>query len=205
MAGWPARVGIIFIVLAVVGGVGVAVGPGADVVDGGITWLVNSTDTALGGSATTESTPAPATAASDLERAVHKRVNEARMTRNLDPLDFDGELREIARFHSRDMAERGYFSHLSPDGADFSDRYDRFGYECHVQTGPATYATGGENLFRIRGASGLSDANVADRAVAGWLDSPSHRRNLLHPDWRREGIGVARAEGGSIYITQNFC
>jgi uncharacterized protein YkwD len=46
---------------------------------------------------------------------------------------------------------------------------------------------------------------VADWAIQGWLDSPAHRRNLLDPDWRQEGIGVARAENGRLYVTQNFC
>lgn len=140
-----------------------------------------------------------------LELAIHERVNEARTERGLDALSFDVDLREIARNHSADMAERDYFSHTSPEGEGLQDRYDRFGYDCRVPAGAFRYKGGGENLFTIGSAASLSNEALADRAVEGWLNSPAHRENLLDGDWRREGVGVATASDGAIYVTQNFC
>lgn len=140
-----------------------------------------------------------------LELAIHERVNEARVERGLDPLAFDTDLREIARFHSEDMAERGYFNHTSPDGDTLEDRYDQFGYDCRVPAGTFQYKSGGENLFKYQSSASISDEELADQVVEGWLNSPAHRRNLLDEDWRREGIGVATASDGTIYVTQNFC
>ena len=37
-----------------------------------------------------------------------------------------------------------------------------------------------------------------------WMNSPGHRKNLLDPDAKVIGIGVARNRKGSIYLTQNF-
>lgn len=140
-----------------------------------------------------------------LELAVHERVNEVRRERGLEPLAFDTDLRAVARYHSEDMAEQGYFSHTGRNGSSFEDRYERFDYRCRVPTDGFSYKTGGENLFTMQSPVELAPEDVADRAVQGWLDSPGHRRNLLDPDWRREGIGVARADDGRLYVTQNFC
>ena len=46
--------------------------------------------------------------------------------------------------------------------------------------------------------------HVAKDAVNGWMDSPGHRKNILTPEFDREGIGV-KVSAFSIYITQNFC
>jgi len=140
-----------------------------------------------------------------LELAIHERVNEARQARDLEPIGFDRDLREIARSHSADMAEHGYFSHTGRNGSTLEHRYERFDYRCRVPSDGLQYKTGGENLFTMQSPAERQPEAVADRAIQGWLDSPAHRRNLLDPDWRQEGIGVARAENGRLYVTQNFC
>ncbi len=146
---------------------------------------------------------------SALEREIHRQVNEERRRRGLDPLAFDPELREVARYHSADMAENGYVAHTSPDGETVADRYDRFGYDCRVSLDEGGYSTGGENLYRTAYAGQtLSRDELADRAVDGWLSSPGHRENLLRDDWKREGIGVVVDVEGDVvqvYVTQNFC
>ncbi|MFC6836786.1 CAP domain-containing protein [Halomarina ordinaria] len=144
-----------------------------------------------------------------LERRVHAETNAARTGRDLDALDFDTDLRAVARYHSADMARREYFAHESPDGETVGDRYDRFGYDCRAPTGLFRYATAGENLFMLRFAAASEDVeSIAERAVEGWLESPGHRENLLSDHWRREGIGVAFDREGpvtAVYVTQNFC
>jgi uncharacterized protein YkwD len=74
------------------------------------------------------------------------------------------------------------------------------GYFAHglVRRRLAAYDPGaravGENM--VWGTGGLS----ADRAVALWMASPEHRRNLLSPLWRRMGIGAAfDSSAGGVY------
>ena len=43
----------------------------------------------------------------------------------------------------------------------------------------------------------------APRAVSGWMTSPGHRANILSPDYRSSGIGVA-VNGAYAYATQVF-
>ncbi|WP_129114198.1 CAP domain-containing protein [Halegenticoccus tardaugens] len=153
-----------------------------------------------------------------VEYAIHAEVNDRREARGLDPLAFDPEIREVARYHSADMAERGYFAHSSPEGETVEDRYDRFGYRCRVHVSGLRYATGGENLaknyYREPVSNGTSteyyetESELAASIVDGWMNSPGHRENLLRPYWENEGIGVAvTIEGGrtTVYATQNFC
>ena len=145
----------------------------------------------------------------EIEQLVHAKVNEKRDLEGLSKLSFDKDLAEIARYHSKDMAQNDYFAHTSPDGEEMEDRYDRFGYDCRADMGGNQYATGGENIFK-QSFTGFTFTNeeLANETVEGWMQSPGHRENLLQEYWNTEGIGVYIEEEGSettVYVTQNFC
>ncbi|ADB59508.1 SCP-like extracellular [Haloterrigena turkmenica DSM 5511] len=146
-----------------------------------------------------------------LERYVHEAVNEERTARGLEPLEFDTELRDIARAHSEDMAERGYFAHVDPEGNDVTDRYEQAGYECN-----ANGYTGGENLAQTWYDTPVvnddgetvryeTEQELADGIVTQWMNSPDHRENLLATQWENEGIGVYVTDDNRVFVTQNFC
>ena len=154
----------------------------------------------------------------ELEYLVHREVNEERAERGRSNLSFDTELRSVARYHSADMANRSYFSHVSPNGETLTDRYQRFDYQCRVPTGTFRYATGGENILYTYYDAPVAMDNatvrydspeeLADGIVNGWMNSTSHRENLLEPHWNREAIGVHIEETDGrtrVYATQNFC
>jgi uncharacterized protein YkwD len=143
---------------------------------------------------------------------MHQYVNDERTERGLDALAFDADLRTIARSHSEDMATRGYFSHVSPEGDDFSDRYERAGYECRAPTGDGTYLTGGETIAQTwydtpvsGGVQYTTEAELARGIVDQWMNSSGHRSNILADAWRNEGIGIYVTDEGKVYATQNFC
>ncbi len=155
--------------------------------------------------------------AEKLAAAIHQRINEVRRKYGLADLKWDPRLQEIALAHSRDMAERNYFDHVSPEGEDFKDRYRESGYYLTTRVGDTEYV-GGENLFlgnvvhsytydkntrEVLSYSYFTLESLADAAVQGWMDSPGHRENILTP-FSREGIGVWVDEDGEVYITQNF-
>jgi len=37
------------------------------------------------------------------------------------------------------------------------------------------------------------------------MKSPGHRKNILTPYWKKEGIGVHIGPDDKVYVTQNFC
>jgi uncharacterized protein YkwD len=160
--------------------------------------------------------PKPAIRAHDLEQRIHAMINRERTEHGLSPLAWDEALSRIARRHSKDMMGRGYFSHDSPEGRDFLFRYRQQGYTCARRIGNTIY-TGAENialssLYRsITTINGVAyhDWNtteqIARSTVQGWMNSTGHRKNILTPHWRNQGIGVFISTDDKVYITQNFC
>ena len=104
-------------------------------------------------------------------------------------------LEVAAAGHSQEMAALGYFAHESPTPGRETP-HDRI-----LLTGCAPRKTG-ENLGKL---SPSPDAELAQRVVTGWMNSPGHRANLLDPGFTHIGIGVAVGADGSYFITQNFC
>lgn len=160
--------------------------------------------------------PQPAVAATDLAKRIHAQINERRKKHGLRSLTWNDSLSQIALKHSRDMANRNYLGHDTPEGITFSDRYRLDGYSCEIRIGNQVH-TGAENIALGRLYNSMSTRNgVADyrwnsvqqialKTVDGWMNSPGHRENILTPYWRQEGIGVEIGPGNRIYITQNFC
>lgn len=174
--------------------------------------------------ATSDSPTERAGSAGDISRSrveaeIHSEVNRVRQERGLSTLATDSRLREIARYHSEDMALKGYFAHDSPDGETMGDRYEKFNYDCRVPTGDNRYASGAENIaytyaFARVSKPGGAESHDGDEQEIGagiveqWMNSPGHRENILRPYWRNEGIGVAVTEVDGrvrVYATQNFC
>lgn len=135
----------------------------------------------------------------------------------LSPLAWNPALNTIARQHSRDMVRRAYFSHYSPEGHDLAYRYSRQGFVCEVDAG-TWYFAGAENIFQNNLYDTVEYINevpsiyhwtdvetIAASTVRGWMSSSGHRKNILEPVCRTEGIGVAISTDYKVYITQDFC
>ena len=159
----------------------------------------------------------PSITISDLEKNIHDLINRERQKHALSILAWNDTLSFIAKKHSQDMANRNYFSHNTPEGHDFSYRYGEVGYSCAVHGQGNIYYTGADNILQnnqydrivldIGGANydWNSEGKIAETTVQGWMRSKGHRTNILTPYWRTEGIGIAIAPDGKVYITQNFC
>ena len=139
----------------------------------------------------------------ELEMKIHELINVQRIANGLGKLLWDPELSSIARQHSQDMINMSYFSHISPGGGTFSDRYKQSNYSCAVlATNGYTYY-GAENIFYT--TANYSTDSVAQQTVSSWMNSAGHKDNILTGLWTREGIGTAIASNDTVYVTQNFC
>jgi uncharacterized protein YkwD len=112
-----------------------------------------------------------------------KAVNAERQAQDLTPYSVDEQLVRLAWGQAQDMVKRGYFSHVTPEGRTLRDRF-------REQDLATTWV--GENIY-------LS-VQPADRAVSqtlAWFmgDAP-HRRNILHSNFNRIGVGVAQGASG---------
>jgi uncharacterized protein YkwD len=161
--------------------------------------------------------PQPKISSAGLEKQIHTLINRERQKHGLSLLEWDDALADIGRKHSTDMTERNFFDHYSPEGHDFLYRYQQEGYQCAIRI-ERTIHMGAENIalnnlydsVTTRGNGDVfydwnSQEKIAETTVQGWMKSPGHRKNILTPHWKHEGIGVAIDQNDRIYITQNFC
>lgn len=102
----------------------------------------------------------------------------------------DEALSLAARHHAAEMARLRYMSHESPvaEHASLPRRVARAGSAVQVA---------GENIARVR-----LDSGSAHAAVAGWMESPGHRANLLNARFTHVGFGTAANGSGDLYVVQ---
>ncbi|MEQ6377371.1 CAP domain-containing protein [Bacillaceae bacterium S4-13-56] len=114
-------------------------------------------------------------------------TNATRVNHGLTILEWDDMVKETAVDHSRDMAENNFFGHTNLAGQSPFDRMDEDGID---------YRMAGENL-----AAGQTSSIFAHE---GLMNSEGHRKNILQPDFRLLGVGVAFSEDDQPYFTENF-
>ncbi|AEB11622.1 CAP domain-containing protein [Marinithermus hydrothermalis] len=126
-----------------------------------------------------------------LELEVLRLTNLERARVGLPPLVWDARAYAAAQRHAKDMLERGFFSHVNPEGLDAADRMRQAG---------VLEVTVGENLAFFEH---VPDEAVPGEAVRGWMESPGHRANLLSAEFTHVGIAMARL-GDRVMVVQNF-
>jgi hypothetical protein len=105
-----------------------------------------------------------------------KDTNAQRATADEAPLTLNPELQKAAQAKAEDMVRSNYWAHNSPDGKTPWTFITESGY---------SYQSAGENL--AYGFAGAADS------VAGWMNSPEHRANILDSAYSEVGFGVARS------------
>jgi hypothetical protein len=121
---------------------------------------------------------------------VIRLTNVQRVANGLNPLNESTILDAAALAKGNDMLAKGYWAHFAPDGTSPWSFFLSFGYK---------YSYAGENLAR--------DFPDAASAVNAWMNSPSHRENMLNPNYRDIGIGVVEgnlAGADTTIIVQFF-
>jgi uncharacterized protein YkwD len=139
------------------------------------------------------SAPAPLGAVdlSALEQKLYVQQNAFRNAQNLGALQLDPRLVAIARMRAQDMVARNYFAHTAPTGETAFSLLSQAGY---------FYTIAGENIAR----NNYPDAESASIAMDGFLNSPSHKENVMDGRFKNVGIGVAVAPDGMKYFAVVF-
>lgn len=118
-------------------------------------------------------------------------VNLQRKIHNLQPLIFNEKLAQASNQKATDLSKNSYFSHTNPlNNKKWSDFITESSYD---------YLVAGENL-----ANGFYDANSM---VKAWMESPSHRENILNSDVDETAIGISAGnlnETPTIFVVQLF-
>ena len=100
-------------------------------------------------------------------REVLELVNEERAKEHLKPLKLSSSLNHYAQVRAKEITKK--FSHTRPSG-----------YSCFTVI-PEPYRTVGENI--------AAGQRSAEEVVQAWMDSPSHRENIMNPKFKELGMG----------------
>jgi uncharacterized protein YkwD len=111
-----------------------------------------------------------------VEDAIVCLTNRERAAAGLPALVKSQALHNAAVHHSRDMAQRDYFSHQSPDGRTERGRMASAGYGRSTRSG--------ENIA-------YGTRLTARQVVEMWMNSAPHRANILRRDFHEIGVGGA--------------
>ncbi len=120
----------------------------------------------------------------DPRAALYGMVNAARASERDAPLERDARLEEFAQAHAEAMRRARKTAHDAGDG-DLNQRLASAGLELRA----------GENVAHAASAA------LSHRAL--WA-SPSHRENLLFPDFDVIGIGIAPDSDGTMWVCEVF-
>lgn len=117
-------------------------------------------------------------------------ANADRADNDLPPLVLNPTLVAAAQAKANDMATKGYFAHTSPEGLEPWHWFKEVRY---------SFQYAGENL-----AIDFSDSGDVNKA---WMDSPTHRDNILDPHFIE--VGIATAQGMyqgrlTTFVVQEF-
>lgn len=121
------------------------------------------------------------------EQQVIDLTNQERAKNGLSALKANWQLSRVARYKSRDMRDKGYFSHTSPTyGSPFQMMRDF----------NVSYRRAAENI--------AAGQRTPQQVVNGWMNSAGHRKNILDPNLRQIGVGYAKGGSYGHYWTQMF-
>ena len=139
--------------------------------------------------------PIPAPSGSGVALALNQ-INASRAEYGFAPLVLDNAITNVANAHAWDMMNYGYFSHSGRDGSTVRTRLSRAG---------VPYGHAGENICQYTGIGVNGTLNWCHRT---FMSEPypgyyNHIANILDPDFRRVGVGIA-VSGGKVVVVWDF-
>lgn len=117
-------------------------------------------------------------------------TNDERKKVGASALTVNAKLLQAAEKKGKDMLANQYFAHISPSGVTPWFWIKQTGY---------SYSVAGENL--------AIDFVDAEHVVTAWLNSPSHKENMLNKDYTETGVAVVSGTfqgGNSIVVVHMF-
>lgn len=120
------------------------------------------------------------------EAEVFAEVNRRRAEIGLAPVVVEARLTQASKDYAKVLADYDHFSHTGPDGSTLVTRVEAAGFPFTVQLGEVL----------AWGSNGWPPADI----VQAWMDSPSHREQILSPVYTRAGIGCYFTEEADLTV-----
>jgi len=132
-----------------------------------------------------------------LQDKIFELTNVERQKNGVAPFVYNAAVEKYAVAKSQDMAVNNYFDHNSPTNGYFYDIWKKDGFK---------YSAGAENIYYMSDGRGYTNQDIntlAQQIVTGWMNSDGHRKNILNPNLKELGVGVA-VKDNRLYATQLF-
>lgn len=114
-------------------------------------------------------------------------VNAERKKAGLSQVVYDSELSQVALIKSLDLAQNGYWDHISPIYGPPWEMAANFDY---------MYRSFGENIARTY--------HTPEEVVKAWMESDGHKANILKANYTKIGVGITKDKNGNLYWVHMF-
>ena len=119
----------------------------------------------------------------DIKQEVLEKINKIRIENNLTPLTLRSDLSELAKLKAEDFIANNYISHNSKKYGSIFDM---------LKANEINYNIAGENLAGVQ---------TTEQAINGWMNSESHRDNILEERYQFTRIYVINSNTyGKIFV-----
>jgi uncharacterized protein YkwD len=103
-------------------------------------------------------------------------LNQERSARNLNTLDWDMKLETACNHKAEHMIENNYFEHYAPNG-----------------TSPWRFIDDANYVYKLAGENLAMDFTTSKSVHDAWMASPTHKDNMLNPDY--EDFAICTIDG----------
>lgn len=145
----------------------------------------------------------------EIAHLIFDKTNALRLEKGKTPFKPLDSLNRLAQYHSANMVEKGFYSHVDPEGLTPVTRAEKLGIQPWRRVGN-TFIGIAENIAKVpwfESVLGCGDTRsaeaYADCMVEGWKNSPPHYKNMMG-DFIYLGVGISFNENKTGFGTQVF-
>jgi uncharacterized protein YkwD len=145
----------------------------------------------------------------EIIKLIFEKTNRLRVVKGLKPFRALDSLNQLAQYHSDNMVEKHFYSHVDPDGLTPVTRAEKLNIQPWRRVGN-TFIGIAENIAQVPWFQNVSTCGdtrsseaLAECMIEGWKNSPPHYKNIMG-DYIYLGVGIQFDKNGVGYGTQVF-
>ena len=115
----------------------------------------------------------------EAKQAFEYTINEFRREEDIDELEWSDHAYNLAVFRAKDLLERDYFEHVTPEGLTVDDYMEEFGLDGYA----------GENIGGMAHYPNEEVSGSVREVIRQWMVSVGHKQNLLNKRYNLGAVG----------------
>ncbi len=143
-----------------------------------------------------------------LNELTYNNLNNERTQRNISELSQDNDIEEVAEYKTDNMISKDYIDHESPSGESVNDRFSNFNVNCQSvgeNIAKTFYDRNVNTEYKDETVNYKSMEELSEGIVTQFMNSQSHKENLLDENWEYHGLSIKVTSNNEVYATHKFC